>query len=104
MTLYIVTTTVGSHDEAERLARHLVEARLVACVHIDDITSYYRWDGELQRDTEVRLTLKTTEKRYDELEKTLADLHPYDIPAIVAVPVANAYPPYADWVRNNTAG
>ncbi|MEM8981428.1 MAG: divalent-cation tolerance protein CutA [Pseudomonadota bacterium] len=98
MTIYLVTTTVANREDAEKLARHVVDAGLAACVHIDEIVSYYPWDGEMQRVNEVRLTLKTSVERYPNLEAAIAEHHPYDIPAIIAVPAAQTHKPYEDWV------
>lgn len=99
-----VLTTVGSRDAARALARTLVERGLVACAQISEIESFYRWDGALQDDREWRLLLKTVEGRYAEVEAAIRALHAYELPAIYALPLAHAYAPYADWVRDESSG
>lgn len=94
-----VTTTVGSLDDARRLARGLVEARLAACVQLDAIAaSVYRWDSRVCEDAETRLTLKTVPARLEALQAFFAEHHPYDVPQFVALP-CGASAAYGDWVR-----
>lgn len=104
MTLLAVYTTVGSRDEALRIAEAVVEQRLAACVQVEAIDSVYRWQGALQREAEHRLLLKTTEARYPALEAAIRALHPYALPAIYAVAVAQADAAYAAWVAEGCAG
>lgn len=103
MTLLAVHTTVGSRDDALRIARAMVERKLAACVQIDAIDSVYRWQGVLQHDAEHRLLLKTTEARYPALEAAIRTLHPYELPAIYAMAVTRADAPYAAWVAEGCA-
>ena len=103
MSLVAVLTSTGSLDEAQRMARALVERRLVACAQISAIESVYRWDGALQNGPEFRLLLKTTAARYVEVEAAIRALHSYALPAIYAVPVDAAHAPYADWVGQEVA-
>ena len=98
-----VVTTVGSRDDARRIARTLVERGLVACAQIEEIESFYRWDDALQDDREWRLLLKTVAARYDDVEQAIRALHPYELPAIYALPVDRAFAPYAAWVRSGSA-
>lgn len=96
--LLLVLTTVGTRDDAERLARSMVGQRLAACVQIEAIDSVYRWDGQLQHEGELRLLLKTCAATYPALEAALRREHPYTLPAIVAVPCERAEPAFAAWV------
>ena len=96
--LLLVLTTVGARADADRLARAMVEQRLAACAHIEAIDSVYRWQGEVQAEGEFRLLLKTTAARYPALEAALRREHPYTLPAIVALPCAQAEPAFAAWV------
>lgn len=104
MTLLAVYTTVATRDDARRIASAMVERRLAACVQIDAIESCYRWQGAVQHASEHRLLLKTTEARYPALEAAIRAMHPYDLPAIHAVAVVQAYAPYATWVVEEAAG
>ena len=89
-----------SVDEADELARRLVDERLAACVNIiGDVTSVYRWNGEIQHDTEATLLIKTTDEGVDALVDELAELHSYDVPEIVVVDPADVSQPYAEWVH-----
>lgn len=99
MTLLTVFTTLPNAEAARNMALMLVERGLVACAQIDAIESFYRWDGVLQHDQEHRLMLKTTSDRYPAVEAVICEHHPYDVPAIYAVPVTQAFAPYADWVE-----
>jgi periplasmic divalent cation tolerance protein len=98
-----VTTTVGSAEDARRLARGLVEARLSACVQVDAIAaSIYRWEGKLCEEPEWRLTIKTLPDRIDALQTWLNEHHPYEVPQFVAMP-CKAGAAYAQWVRSEVA-
>jgi periplasmic divalent cation tolerance protein len=102
MGLIVVTTTLSNRDDALRLARALVEQRLVACAQVSAIESCYRWDGAVCESPEFRLVLKTRDTLYPALEQAILALHPYELPAIHAVPVCAAHGPYADWVLAET--
>lgn len=98
--LIAVLTTTATRDEALRIAEALVQQRLVACVQISQIESVYRWQGEVQHEPECRLLCKTTAAQYPQLEAAIRALHPYELPAIFALPVEQAFGPYADWVQD----
>lgn len=102
MGLIAVITTTSSLEEAQRLAQRLVEQRLVACAQISSIESYYRWGGQVEHAQEYRLLLKTTESRYSEVEQAIRRLHSYELPAIFALPVSQAFLEYAQWVEEST--
>lgn len=99
MELLAVLTTVASQEQAEALAQAAVQARLAACVQAEAIRSTYRWHGAIACEPEVRLLFKTTRQRYAELEALLHARHPYELPAIFALPVTDASPGYAAWVQ-----
>jgi periplasmic divalent cation tolerance protein len=94
-----VVTTVASREQAQRIARALVERRLAACAQISEIESFYRWDGALQQEPEFRVLLKTVEERYAEVEVAIRELHPYQLPAIHAFAFEQVFEPYAQWIR-----
>ncbi len=99
---WLVVTTVGSADDARRLARAMVDRRLAACVQIGAIDSIYRWQGAVQEDAEFRLPFKTAADRVQPLLDALRELHPYELPALHAWPVAAADPAYAGWIVEST--
>ena len=96
--LCLVLTTVATREDAQRLARAMVEQRLAACAQISAIDSIYRWNGALQHEPEWRLLLKTTEAVRPALQTALRAAHPYELPAIVTLPM-RAEMAFADWVR-----
>lgn len=96
-TIAIITTT-DSLDEAQSIAAALVERKLAACVQISSIRSYYHWEEAVQNDEEFRLLIKTTDDRYPDVEATILEMHSYDLPAIIAVDITQAYGPYVEWV------
>jgi periplasmic divalent cation tolerance protein len=103
MTAIAVVTTVGDKKEARRLARALVERGLAACAQIEKIESVYTWKGKIERGKEYRVLFKTTEERYDAVERAIRERHSYELPAIHAVPFARISPPYAAWIEENAA-
>ena len=100
----LVLTNLPDRDAAARLAKRLIESRLAACVNIlNGCTSVYRWKGEVERAEEVPVLIKTRAARYDELEAAIRELHPYEIPEIIAVPVVRGLADYLEWVAEETA-
>jgi periplasmic divalent cation tolerance protein len=98
-----VTTTVGSMSDARTLARGIVEARLAACVQLDEIAaSIYRWEGRVCEDVEARLTIKTVAGRLDALRAYFAEHHPYDVPQFVAS-AGSASAEYGEWVAGESS-
>ena len=89
-------------DQANRIAKVLVEQRVAACVNVTpSVQSIYRWQNELQKEEEALLLIKTSEAVWPALEKTLQQLHPYEVPEIIALPVAGAATSYQRWVEEN---
>ena len=99
MNTLLVLTNLPDQAKAEMLATALVEGRFAACVNIlQPCRSIYRWKGAIEVANEVPLLIKTSEERYPALEAGLRSSHPYELPAIVALPVVQALPAFADWV------
>lgn len=95
----LVLTTCGGSDEADALAAALVEARVAACVNVvDRVTSTYRWQDTVKRDQEALLVIKTTEDRYEALEKLIRERHSYELPELLAVRVGTGLPEYLQWI------
>jgi periplasmic divalent cation tolerance protein len=94
-----VTTTVSSQDLASTIASALVERHLAACVQISGpITSVYRWEATIETSTEYRLTAKTTAAVYKRLLAAVLELHPYDVPEVLAVPILDGHADYLTWL------
>ena len=95
----VVFLTAANGEEATRLADMLVGAHLAACVQIlPEIESVYRWQGNIERSSEVLLLAKTTRGKFDELEREVRALHSYETPEIIAVPVLIGSGPYLEWL------
>ena len=95
----VVFMTAANGEEAARLADMLVGANLAACVQIlPGIESVYRWQGKIERQSEVLLLAKTKKSKFDELEREVRALHSYDTPEIIAVPVTAGSAPYLAWL------
>ncbi|SEO82415.1 divalent cation tolerance protein [Halogranum amylolyticum] len=90
-------------DEAERIARTLVEERLAACVNRVACESVYRWEGEIHDDEETLLLAKTTDERYDDLKRRVVELHPYDVPCVERFEERDVHEPFATW-RDEAVG
>jgi periplasmic divalent cation tolerance protein len=103
MAAIAVITTVGNKREARRMAHALIEAGLAACAQIEKIDSVYTWKGAIEHDKEYRVLFKTTEARYDAVERAIRDMHSYELPAIYAVTVDRIFGPYAVWIDSNTS-
>lgn len=88
--------------DAERLAEALVGERLAACAQIAAVRSRYVWKGELQREDEQLITLKTRAALFEPLRTRLRELHPYETPEIIALPVVAADPDYLAWLLEGT--
>jgi len=100
----VVFMTAGSVGEARRIADHLVEKRLAACVQVlPEIESVYRWKGELQTEKEVLMLAKTSADKFAELEKSVCAMHSYETPEIVAVPVSDISEAYRLWLMENVS-
>ena len=99
----IVLTTLGVDTDASALARTLVEERLAACVNVlAPMTSTYRWKETIEQDREQQLVIKTTAARVPALEARLRDLHPYELPEFLVLPVTTGSEAYLRWVGENT--
>lgn len=101
MTEYLqISTTTASKEDAARISSVIVEKRLAACAQvIGPITSTYWWKDKIEEEEEWLCIMKSTNDRYNELEKTIKDLHPYEVPEIVAVPIVAGSQEYLEWLK-----
>jgi periplasmic divalent cation tolerance protein len=100
----VVLSTVARAEDAERIARALVERRLAACVNVlPGLVSFYRWKGAIERDAEQLLVIKTRRDRFEALREAIVALHPYEVPEIVALPVEAGHAPYLAWLDEAVA-
>ena len=102
MTEYIqVLTTVEHKADAENIAKNLVEKRLAACVQIlGPLTSYFRWQGKLDSAAEYLCLIKSRDDLYSKLETEIINLHPYELPEILAMPITQGSKDYLNWLAS----
>ncbi len=99
-----VYVTTGSRDEAEEIGLAVVEAGLAACANIfENVSSIFRWEGKIERETECVLIFKTTSAMFEDLKKKVEALHSYEVPCIVATPIVAGNEAYLEWLRGAVA-
>ena len=99
----IVFITASNDDEAVKIARALVEARLAGCVNIiKDIRSIYRWEGKIEDDAEVLMIAKTQKHLFDSLMQKVKEIHSYTVPEIIAMPIVEGSEDYVKWLKEVT--
>lgn len=97
----VVLVTGPDRATLRSLSRTLVEERLIACANVlDGVSSIFRWKGAIEEDAEALAILKTTRARLPDLEARVRELHPYDVPEVLAMDAAFGSGPYVDWVRD----
>jgi periplasmic divalent cation tolerance protein len=95
-----VLTTAPSAEVADQIGTALVEERLAACANlVHGVSSIFRWNGEVHREAETLVVLKTTASRLGDLRRRLLELHPYELPEVITLDIRDGHPPYLDWVR-----
>src|SRR3954468_463202 len=95
----VVFSACGSEEEAKKLARHLVEARVAACVNvIPGVYSVFHWEGKVDEASEWMLIIKSTRTRLEALKTELAKMHSYQVPEVVAIPIVDGSTDYLDWI------
>ena len=100
----IVLTTTGSEAEAQKIARHLVENRMAACINIvPQIDSVYRWQGKVEEAREWLLLIKTTADAFEKVREAIAELHSYELPECVCLNVEDGSPNYLQWIADSVA-
>jgi periplasmic divalent cation tolerance protein len=105
MPIRFIYMTAGSLEEARRIGRELVSARLAACVNIlPQMQSIYVWEGRLQEDTEVVMIAKTTAARAAALMAKVKSLHSYSVPCVVSLAVEDGHPPFLEWIARSVEG
>jgi len=98
-----VLTNLPDVASADKLAHYLIDERAAACVNqLAPCTSTYRWQNKIETVTEVPLLIKTTQEAYPRLEKLIREMHPYELPEIIAVLVTAGLPAYLDWIGEET--
>lgn len=99
---YSIYVTSGSRQEALDIARTLVEEKLAACVNILPAVSVYRWEDSVEEEEELVMFIKTTAEHSGNVISRVRELHSYDVPCIVALPVDKGNPEYLNWIADST--
>ncbi len=100
---HVVVYITAPREHGERIAEHLVERRLAACVNIAQVTSVYRWEGRVERDEEVLLVVKTRRDKLKELIAEVKSIHPYKVPEIIALPIVAGASEYLKWIDESVS-
>ncbi len=99
----LIYVTAGSKDEATKIGRTLVENRLCACANVlQGTTSIYRWEGVINEDEEVSLLLKTRDDLVEQVVEKVREIHSYDCPCVVSIPITGGNPAFLDWIDAQT--
>ncbi|HMH45505.1 MAG TPA: divalent-cation tolerance protein CutA [Pyrinomonadaceae bacterium] len=97
----LVFSTAGSKEEAQKIARILVERLLAACVNIIAVGSIYRWEGEVEQAQEWLLVIKTTDEGFDRVRAAITELHSYEVPECISVAVEDGSAEYLQWISES---
>ena len=97
-------TTAPNQQEAEKIVRAVISSRLAACAQVQPVNSFYWWDGKINNDSEALIYFKTTRERYPALERAILEIHPYDTPEIIQVPIEAGSSKYLAWIAKETSG
>ena len=105
MSALLVISTFPDADTARQIGTALVQKQLAACVNITPgIESIFHWKGKLDYEPEILAIFKTSEEAYPALEAALIELHPYDLPEVIAIEIARGSKPYLDWICESSTG
>jgi periplasmic divalent cation tolerance protein len=98
----VIMVTVASKKECRKIAKHLVEAKLAACVNITQhIESIYRWQGKIAQDREYQLFIKSTRELFPEIKAAISKVHSYHMPEIICLPIIDGSRNYLQWVGDS---
>ncbi len=101
MSYLIVFVTASNREEAVKIVRVLLEERLIACGNIvDSVSSLFWWEGEIEEEKEVLVIMKSREKLFKKLSKRVTELHSYDVPEILALPIVDGSSSYLEWLKS----
>lgn len=98
----VVLVTAASQQEGKAIASALVKEKLAACVNLLPVHSVYTWQGEVQSEPEWQLLIKTDLTQFDRLEARISELHSYEVPEIIALPIVAGFSPYLNWIGEST--
>ena len=97
----IILTTINSENDAEVLSEKLLKAKLAACIQIQKVKSFYKWNEKIERGDEYLISIKTQTHLFQELSDFIKHNHVYEVPEIVQIPITNGSEEYLDWIRSS---
>ena len=101
MSYQIVFMTAPNREEAVKIVRTLLEEKLIACGNIvDSVSSFFWWKGKIEEEKEILVIMKSNEKLFKKLSKRVTELHSYDVPEILALPIVDGSQSYLDWLKS----
>lgn len=101
--IWLLYSTFPSGKEALSVAHHLLEKRLIACANLyENVTSIYRWEGDIRQEAEAVLIAKTREGLVSDAITAVKNLHSYQLPCIIAYPIEKGFPPFLQWIAEET--
>ncbi|MDJ0634700.1 MAG: divalent-cation tolerance protein CutA [Xenococcaceae cyanobacterium MO_188.B29] len=98
----VVMVTVSSEQEGEKIAEALLTEKLAACVSITPVNSIYTWQEKINRDREWQLFIKTSSNLFPQLRQKIQEIHSYEVPEIIALPIISGFQPYLNWIADST--
>jgi len=99
----LVLTTLPNADAAAEMAKRVVDERLAACANLfPAVRSIYKWQAKVEDQNEVLILFKTRQQHFERLKSRILELHPYEVPEVLAIPVEQAYQPYLEWLARET--
>ena len=102
MKTIIIQTTCSSEEEAENIAKILIEEKFAACVQLSQIKSFYNWDNQFCSDKETHLNIKTRKKHFKKIKSKIKELHSYDVPEIIQLDISKSSKKYLKFIKDNT--
>jgi len=101
--MYKVVFVTISEKDSGRIAKVLVERKLAACINILSVQSIYRWNGKIEDEREHLLIIKTSESKIEQLKETIKEIHPYEVPECIVLPIEDGLPAYLNWINESTS-
>lgn len=102
MKIIIIQTTCSSEEEAQNIAKILIEEKFAACVQLSQIKSFYNWDNQFCSDKETLLNIKTRKKHFKKIKSKIKELHSYDVPEIIQLDISKSSKKYLKFIKDNT--
>jgi periplasmic divalent cation tolerance protein len=97
----VILTTTDDQQVLDKLTISLLEANLAACIQVDNIVSYFKWEGKISSVPEFRIVVKAKSDNYNAIEKMIIDIHNYDLPQIIKLDIQDGLPAYLNWVTQS---